>query len=100
MGNANGAARFIDDILIKRCRGRGLGRRLRLRLGTPPQRGTEHQRRGTSHPNIFSCVSPFWHKSPRQKQFSHTTKKPRETPWGFLTSLFLAKSAGRCGAGG
>src|ERR1700688_1096251 len=82
--DANGAACFIDDILIKGRSCRALGRRLRLQPRTPPRRRTEQQRSGASHQNIFSCVSPCWHKSPRQKQISCTTKKPRETPWGFL----------------
>jgi hypothetical protein len=44
-------------------------------------------------------VSVAFGTNPRRKN-SDATKKPRETPWGLLATLLLAKSASRCGAGG
>src|ERR1700675_522060 len=100
LGDANGAACFIHEILIKRCGGRALRWRLSLRWGTPA-RGAEQQRgNSASRRYILLCVFPYRHNSPPAKPNPlHNKKAPRDT-LGLAATLLLAKSASLCGAGG
>jgi len=99
--DADSAARFINKFLVYRRCGRTCRSGLRVNGEGQGYRAEQKSSELSAYRSIFSRAGLLQqHKSPVARRISLDNKKaPRDT-LGLLAALLLAKSAGRCGAGG